>query len=630
MDSVTPASASSASKKEFTGGYYKGGDSGFFQDDPRYRRIEQEEALKFLTNKDGKWFFSQYSGQLAPSGYLLDRDGVETATLPTQAIGVEIRDVEAAARQRFNDKYPEDAGAYAEKEKTRAYSDERSDPAYQAMEKATNDAVTRRLKNNEGIPRGMKGLDASDYVRSQEEDRAAQQFAEQYPEKAEAYAKRAKKDAAGDRNRLLQEALDAKKQPAAGSAARRLSEDQLRQAQTKAASAPTETPEGGSNSKTSFPKTVAPPLAPATPSADSPRPLTPRQGTGLPKIDGRTPQPEGENNSIKFGPKQQAHTLGNLIGSQQMDARRASSNEGGPQANGGGSGGYPSSVLDAAQSNNAIPDDSWYADDEEDGGGGDDEETDEDDDFQGQQASGLENQEHFLGTDEEEEDGWDEEGSGDGFEAADQETEFDQDLNSSDSGYVSSYADAPPNTERGEREEKARQQGSAPTFTEAGRRLAMLLADPKTAATSPEEEDEETRQAQQAQGGATTPELYEMLQRVRRLTTAASVIGFVWAFWEIHLVAYNRVFHHGSIKILPGKRPDGAYEANPNLRKSDWIDGGLSLIMILVAVIGIFVFLVQMLIVILPFLAPVLGLAYLQQTFGSDIGSLFMSWSSSP
>ncbi len=108
MASAAPSSQSSAGRKGTPSGkYYQGDNSGSLKGDPRYRKIEEEEALRFLQTKDADWFSKNYTGQTAPSGYLIDKNGKETNTLPSQAITNGIEEVEAAARKRFASTYPD-------------------------------------------------------------------------------------------------------------------------------------------------------------------------------------------------------------------------------------------------------------------------------------------------------------------------------------------------------------------------------------------------------------------------------------------------------------------------------------------------------------------------------------------
>lgn len=72
--------------------------------DPRYQKIVEELSLKFLKSKDTAFFNSNFSG-VAPSGYLLDRNGNETPFLPSQNIGVHWPQIEAQAKREFSALY---------------------------------------------------------------------------------------------------------------------------------------------------------------------------------------------------------------------------------------------------------------------------------------------------------------------------------------------------------------------------------------------------------------------------------------------------------------------------------------------------------------------------------------------
>lgn len=86
------------------------------KDDPRFREILEEKCLAFLKarevefkNQGGTHFSKEYSGELAPSGYLLDLNGNETNELPSQNIAGDIIELENEATRDFMERYPNDA-----------------------------------------------------------------------------------------------------------------------------------------------------------------------------------------------------------------------------------------------------------------------------------------------------------------------------------------------------------------------------------------------------------------------------------------------------------------------------------------------------------------------------------------
>lgn len=79
------------------------------EDDLRYKDLLEKESLKYLQTKDAKWFLENYSGERAPSGYLIDKLGKETNNLPSQCITGGWAEVQARARQEFVRQYPKDA-----------------------------------------------------------------------------------------------------------------------------------------------------------------------------------------------------------------------------------------------------------------------------------------------------------------------------------------------------------------------------------------------------------------------------------------------------------------------------------------------------------------------------------------
>jgi len=71
--------------------------------------------LNYLKTKDAEWFNREFSGEVAPSGYLLDKNGKETNLLSSQNITAGIEEVTAQAQAKFTEMYPEDAQKYQSK-----------------------------------------------------------------------------------------------------------------------------------------------------------------------------------------------------------------------------------------------------------------------------------------------------------------------------------------------------------------------------------------------------------------------------------------------------------------------------------------------------------------------------------
>ncbi len=101
---------------KYSAGFYEGVEgSTDIKDDARFRQILQEKCLAFLKarteqfeDQGGTHFEQEYSGELAPSGYLLDKNGVETNELPSQNIAGDIVRLEKEAVDDFIKLYPED------------------------------------------------------------------------------------------------------------------------------------------------------------------------------------------------------------------------------------------------------------------------------------------------------------------------------------------------------------------------------------------------------------------------------------------------------------------------------------------------------------------------------------------
>jgi hypothetical protein len=86
--------------------------------DSRFNKLLEEVALNYLKTKDADYFYENYSG-VAPSGYLIDRQGKETNSLPSQNLGgPAFAEVEAQAKSEFATLYPEGAKADQQQEKS--------------------------------------------------------------------------------------------------------------------------------------------------------------------------------------------------------------------------------------------------------------------------------------------------------------------------------------------------------------------------------------------------------------------------------------------------------------------------------------------------------------------------------
>ena len=102
---------------KYSGRVYEGTEGSIdIQDDPRFIEILEEKCLTFLKarevefkNQGGTHFYNEYSGELAPSGYLLSKDGKETNDLPSQNIAGDIIKLEQEAARDFMAKYPDGA-----------------------------------------------------------------------------------------------------------------------------------------------------------------------------------------------------------------------------------------------------------------------------------------------------------------------------------------------------------------------------------------------------------------------------------------------------------------------------------------------------------------------------------------
>jgi len=106
---------------KYSGGVYQGVEGTTnVEEDARFREMFEEKCLAYLKAKteeynktQGGWFFSEeHSGELALSGYLLDKRGNETPFLPSQNIGADYEKLKKEAIQEFADRYPEDVAKF--------------------------------------------------------------------------------------------------------------------------------------------------------------------------------------------------------------------------------------------------------------------------------------------------------------------------------------------------------------------------------------------------------------------------------------------------------------------------------------------------------------------------------------
>lgn len=92
-------------------------------DDPRFKKIVEEASLEYLKTKDSKWFRNSiFSGEVGPSGYLLDKKGKGTNFLPSQNITAGLDEVMKNAREIFAYKFPKEFTQYRNAEEERMWA----------------------------------------------------------------------------------------------------------------------------------------------------------------------------------------------------------------------------------------------------------------------------------------------------------------------------------------------------------------------------------------------------------------------------------------------------------------------------------------------------------------------------
>lgn len=119
--------------------------------------------------------------------------------------------------------------------------------------------------------------------------------------------------------------------------------------------------------------------------------------------------------------------------------------------------------------------------------------------------------------------------------------------------------------------------------------------------------------------------LWELARgRGRRFVTASTGVGVFFAIAESDLILYNRLFKNGTVRILPGSRPEGAYEADPSLRNDDYKELGINMILHVMGIVMLFLGFIQALPILFPFMIAVLGAAVLQQELGPAVADLIL------
>ncbi len=81
------------------------------ENDPRFQQIIEAESLSYLKTTDSAWFYRNFSGEVSPAGYLIDRQGKETNLLPSQNITSGWDAVKAKSEKVFAERYPTAAQA---------------------------------------------------------------------------------------------------------------------------------------------------------------------------------------------------------------------------------------------------------------------------------------------------------------------------------------------------------------------------------------------------------------------------------------------------------------------------------------------------------------------------------------
>ncbi|MBP9716391.1 MAG: hypothetical protein KBD51_00450 [Candidatus Levybacteria bacterium] len=129
-------------------------------DDPRYKGLVQDLSLNYLRSSDSEWFNDRFPDpSVDENGYLTDKDGHKW--LPSQNIGGRFAEMEAKARDRFAELYPDDARAYSSKAGEPITERADSDPATVATETSLDHADSADLPVVPVVESPAEDLDAS-------------------------------------------------------------------------------------------------------------------------------------------------------------------------------------------------------------------------------------------------------------------------------------------------------------------------------------------------------------------------------------------------------------------------------------------------------------------------------------
>ena len=168
------------------------------------------------------------------------------------------------------------------------------------------------------------------------------------------------------------------------------------------------------------------------------------------------------------------------------------------------------------------------------------------------------------------------------------------------------------------------------TADEQVRRNAAYVRAQQTALRAPNNQvtpqNEADWQNSQTTSGSAVNKAMDMASRVEIVLEFFSGVGTFTALLRQAAITGNRLMLHGRIN-LPGLggRPAGAYEADPGLRKWDWVDFLILMFMLLGGVVMLFVLFLEALPIIIPIVAGVMGASFVGQQLGATSVNIFQA-----
>jgi hypothetical protein len=110
MEKMVSGGANEKFVPKYSGEFYRGVEGSMeMGNHPAFIQILEDKCLAYLksNNQEDSFFNREYSGELSPDGYLLDKEGKETDLLPSQVVGIEFFEIQKETAVEFITQYPE-------------------------------------------------------------------------------------------------------------------------------------------------------------------------------------------------------------------------------------------------------------------------------------------------------------------------------------------------------------------------------------------------------------------------------------------------------------------------------------------------------------------------------------------